>query len=78
MARTKAAAPVKRQPSDVMTDHLQNGNGHVVDSLRAERKNVVPEVPSDSAGLATLVMCVGGIYGSLYAHNRKDIRQELC
>ena len=65
MARQKAANPTKQQPSNVMTDHLGSGTNTLVEELKAERKNVLPDVPSDSAGTVTLLICVGGIYASL-------------
>lgn len=79
MARRKQAAPLLRAASsEIMERPLENGsselymNGH----SRAPRSKVeqatTPEV-SEQAGLTQLIICIGGIYASLYVLREPSI-----
>lgn len=73
MARTKPAAPMRRTPSE--THKAANGTAHtlndVVEAVEKEVKEVAQmhardPVEQKQAGVGTLMVCVGGIYLSLY------------
>jgi hypothetical protein len=67
MARTKQRTPLKREASDFM-EEVHDGNGQLK-TKRVDRddvKSALAPVSGDQAGLAELVICVGGIYASLY------------
>ena len=72
MARRKQAAPLQRgASSEVMEKPLENGfsdiytNGHSKPLPSKAQRTLAPEAP-EQAGLTQLVICVGGIYASLY------------
>ena len=76
MARSKQAAPLRREPSDLSheipksPDHrLKQANGHAAKSLsktsNGKPKEPAPQLAQEPAGLPQLVICVGGIYISL-------------
>jgi len=72
MARRKQAAPLQRAASpEIMERPLGNGvskaytNGHAKAPNSKEEQATGPEA-LEQAGLAQLIICIGGIYASLY------------
>ena len=77
MARKKQAAPLQREPSDFnrgppeSPDHgWITTNGEASRAIPAQANEMVREAlapaVSEQAGLMQLIICVGGIYISLY------------
>ena len=72
MARSKPSTPVQRTPSET---HAQNGNARrrrqsVTERIEHRLEEVAEAAARDpkeqkEAGLVSLAICVGGIYGAL-------------
>ena len=72
MARRKQAEPLQRRASfETMERSLEKAskdvytNGHSKPANGRLEHPIAPEVP-EQAGLTQLVICIGGIYASLY------------
>lgn len=73
MARTKQLYPMQREPSEV----FKRSNGAIDTHMRVDgRSNGFVKEPGHKdverkqPGLPQLLVCVGGIYMSLYVHSR--------
>jgi len=77
MARTKQATPLQRKPSDFSqgsnespSDGWKQSNGDSQKPKSMARNGTVkapsPEETPEQAGLTQLIICVAGIYASLY------------
>ena len=77
MARQKQPSPMKRTPSDfsheppdylseskIANGHGQNGS---LTHSNGKPKEIATPAEQETAGLAQLIICVGGIYASLYS-----------
>ena len=86
MARTKAV-PLRREPSHLdqgpsnSPDHDwkrmdDKANGNIIPATLSNGKPQAPSHPAsqEQAGLAQLVICVAGIYASLYANKTVPLR----
>lgn len=76
MARTKQAAPLRREPSDFEYErpkssnhNSKHANGNTpkapFTTSNGKPKGPVPSTAKEQAGLPQLAVCVGGIYISL-------------
>src|SRR2546429_4120125 len=66
MARTKQATPLRREVSSEYFDRttvMANGHNMQANGLL---QPVATAIPTKQAGMKELVLCVGGIYASLY------------
>lgn len=75
MARQKQATPLRREPSDFesVNGHSieKKGNGEAINggaSLASKPPSSTPMTAAEQkqAGITQLLICVGGIYASLY------------
>ena len=79
MARRKQAAPLQRQPSDFDQGPPEspghgwkqsNGNSPKSEAVTSNGNAKAPlsRASQEQAGLSQLVICIAGIYASLYGH----------
>lgn len=71
MARTKQASPLKREPSHSNGLILENDDAGKTQSngsaqLKEPIDKAAESAPAEQAGITQLIICVGGIYASLY------------
>ena len=73
MARTKQAAPLRREPSDLRQElarhDVKHANGNIPKNSptksNGKSKGADPTIIKEQAGFPQLIICVGGIYVSL-------------